>query len=104
MGTLRGGATALVVELGLVVLIAGLVLGTALRDRAYEAGFAAAKQEMSDRAQLAYKQGREAGAEERFDEVWNDAFIAGATQMLVLYEQGGASAMRTQLAVVKGER
>lgn len=104
MSVLRGGITAMLVELGLVLLIAGLVLGTALRDRAYEAGYSACKREMQERAQLAYRQGREAGAEE----VAQGAFEAGRAQgwldALAVWEQGGPSAMRAQLAVVKGER
>ena len=43
----------MLVELGLVVLISVFVLGTALRRQAYDAGFAACKHEMQERAQLA---------------------------------------------------
>ena len=73
MNTFRGTGYALLVELGLVVVIAGFCLGSALRRQAYDAGYAACKAEMSDRA-------------------------------LAVWEDGGAEAMRTQLAVVKGER
>lgn len=102
MDVLRGALRAVLPALCIWLILA--VGFCAVKNAGYQAGFNTCKTEMSERAQLAYRQGREAGAEERFDEVWNDAFIAGATHMLVLYEQGGASAMRTQLAVVKGER
>lgn len=102
MDVLRGALRAVLPALCIWLII--VCVFQAARSDGYRAGFNTCKTEMSERAQLAYRQGREAGAEERFDEIWNDAFIAGATQMLVLYEQGGASAMRTQLAVVKGER
>ncbi len=104
MGAIRSTGFAMLVELGLVVLISVFVLGTALRRQAYDAGFAAAKAEMSERAQLAYQQGREAGAEE----VATGAFEAGRSQgwldALAVWEQGGDEAMKVQLQVVKGER
>ena len=104
MGLIRGTSYALMVELGLVVLIAGFCLGHALRMQAWESGYSTCKAEMQARAQLAYRQGREAGAEE----VATGAYEAGRAQgwldALAVWEQGGSEAMRVQLAVVKGER
>lgn len=102
MGVLRGALRAVLPAL--CIWIIWLVAFEVVRNNAYQAGFNACKTEMSERAQLAYRQGREAGAEE----VAQGAFEAGRSQgwldALAIYEQGGPSAMRAQLAVVKGER
>ena len=97
-GTLRAVLPALCIWL---VLAIGF---HTIRAAGYRDGFSTAKAEMSDRAQLAYRQGREAGAEE----VATGAYEAGRSQgwldALAVWEQGGAEAMRIQLQVVRGER
>lgn len=102
MDVLRGALRAVLPALCIWLILA--VGFCAVKNAGYQAGFNTCKTEMSERAQLAYKQGREAGAEE----VAQGAYEAGRSQgwldALAVWEQGGASAMRTQLAVVKGER
>jgi len=102
MGVLRGALRAVLPAT--CIWIIWLVAFEVVRNNAYQAGYTACKTEMSERAQLAYRQGREAGAEE----VAQGAFEAGRSQgwldALAVWEQGGASAMRTQLQVVRGER
>ncbi len=102
MGTLRGALRAVLPALCIWLVL--VCVFQAARSDGYRAGYDTAKQEMSERAQLAYRQGREAGAEE----VATGAYEAGRAQgwldALAVWEQGGAEAMRVQLQVVKGER
>lgn len=102
MGTLRGALRAVLPALCIWLVL--VCVFQAARSDGYRAGYSTAKAEMSERAQLAYKQGREAGAEE----VAQGAFEAGRAQgwldALAVWEHGGAEAMRAQLQVVKGER
>lgn len=102
MDVLRGALRAVLPALCIWLVLT--IAFHAVSRAGYRAGFNTCKTEMSERAQLAYRQGREAGAEE----VAQGAYEAGRSQgwldALAVWEQGGAEAMRTQLQVVKGER
>lgn len=97
-GALRAVLPALCIWLVLVCVF------QAARSDGYRAGYATAKREMSDRAQLAYRQGREAGAQEVAEGAYEAGRCQGWLDALAVYEDGGDAAMRVQLAVVKGER
>jgi len=102
MHILRGAMRAVLPALCIWLILA--LAFHAVRGAGYRAGYSACKAEMQDRAQLAYRQGREAGAEEVATGAYEAGRCQGWLDALAVWEQGGSEAMKVQLAVVKGER
>lgn len=93
--------------LWVLLVIVAVTLAAAHQHRvdvAYSAGLQAGIASRKSAVRDAYNEGYDAGAQETAEGAYEAGKCQGWLDALALWEQGGAEAMKVQLAVVKGER